>query len=261
MKRQILRLSDGLRVGVLAAGAGPLVLLIHGVGLRAEVWGPQMGRLAATHRVLAVDLPGHGESDGLPGVPELGDYVGWAAGVLAAVGPASVVGHSMGALIALGLAVERPDLVQRVALICGVYRRDAAARAAVLARAGEIAAERGDMAGPLDRWFGADEAGLRGQVAGWLGAVSQAGYSAAYGAFARGDAVYAGRLDRVRCALLALTGDADANSTPDMARGMAAAAGGRAVVIAGHRHMVPLTAADQVNAALQDWLAMEGARA
>jgi pimeloyl-ACP methyl ester carboxylesterase len=52
--------------------------------------------------VIAVDMPGHGDSDPLPGTPALPDYVAWAARVVQALGlgPVSVAGHSMGALIA-----------------------------------------------------------------------------------------------------------------------------------------------------------------
>ena len=60
------------------------------------------------------------------------------------------------------------------------------------------------------------------------------------------------------CPALFLTGDGDLNSTAEMAREMAAAAPrGEAVVIAGHRHMVNLTAPEMVNEALIRWLGRE----
>ena len=121
MMSRTLRLSDGLSVRVIEAGAGEPLLLIHGVGMRAEAWEPQIAALAAATCVIAVDLPGHGESDSLPGQPQLTDYVAWAARVIQALdlGRVSVAGHSMGSLIAAGLAVERPDLVHRAALLNG----------------------------------------------------------------------------------------------------------------------------------------------
>mgnify|MGYP001765586683 CR=1 FL=1 len=257
MMSRTLRLSDGLSVRVLEAGSGAPVLLIHGVGMRAEAWAPQQAALAADHRVIAVDMPGHGESDPLPGVPGLPNYVAWAARVVQALGlgPVSVAGHSMGALIAAGLAVELPDLVARAALLNGVYRRSPEAKAAVLARAAEIGAGAGGIEAPLARWFGPEDADLRDRVAGWLRGVSQTGYAAAYRAFAEGDTVYADRLAGIRCPLLVLTADGDANSTPAMTEAMAALAPqGRAVVIAGHRHMVNLTAPQIVTAELSRWL-------
>ena len=147
------------------------------------------------------------------------------------------------------------DMPQLVALLNGVYRRDEAARSAVLARADQIAAGLGDIAAPLDRWFSPDEAGARAEVAAWLSAVSPAGYAAAYRAFAAGDLVYADRLPQITCPALVLTGEGDANSTAAMTRAMAAAMpGGVAQVIPDHRHMVSLTAPAAVNTALTDWL-------
>ncbi|MCV2863367.1 alpha/beta fold hydrolase [Albidovulum sediminicola] len=254
MTSRTLRLSDGGTARVLEAGAGEPLLLIHGVGLRAEAWGPQMGLDA---HVIAVDMPGHGDSSPLAEGARLPDYVAWAARVIEALdlGPVSVAGHSMGSLIAAGLAVTRPDLVRRVALVNGVYRRTPEARAAVLARADDIAAGKGSIEAPLARWFNADEEAVRDRVAGWLSCVKQDGYASAYRAFAEGDADYADRLGDIACPLLALTGDGDPNSTPEMSQAMAAmAAQGRAVVIPGHRHMVNLTAPEAVTAELQRWL-------
>lgn len=260
MMSRTLPLSDGTLARVVEAGAGEPLLLIHGVGLRAEAWAPQIEALASVARMIAVDMPGHGGSDPLPGQPALADYVAWAARVIQALGlgPVSVAGHSMGSLIAAGLAVERPDLICRAALLNGVHRRSAEARAAVLARAAEIAAGGGGTEAPLGRWFSDDQADLRGLVAGWLQNVSAGGYAAAYSAFANGDAVYADRLGEIHCPLLVLTGDGDGNSTPAMTLAMAALAPmGRAVVINGHRHMVNLTAPAAVSAELQLWLATQ----
>ncbi len=252
-----LRLSDGSTVRVLDAGAGQPLLLIHGVGLRAEAWGPQM-RLEA--HVIAVDMPGHGDSAPLPPGARLPDYVAWAARVIDALGlgPVNVAGHSMGSLIAAGLAIDHPHLVTRVALLNGVHRRTPEARAAVLGRAAEIATGVGSIQAPLARWFTPDQADLRDQVAGWLRAVSPNGYAMAYRAFAEGDTAYADRLGEIACPALVLTADGDPNSTPEMTRAMAAMMqNGQAFVIPGHRHMVNLTAPRAVTQALRDWLAPE----
>lgn len=260
MMLQTLRLSDGAAVRALIAGEGAPVVLIHGVGLRAEAWGPQIAALATDNRVIAVDMPGHGESDPLPDGARLPDYVGWAAQVIAALdqGPVSLAGHSMGAMIAAGVAVERPDLLARLALLNAVHRRSAEARAAVMARADQIAAGADGIDGPLSRWFGPEDAAVRAQVAGWLKGVSRPGYAAAYRAFAEGDGVYADRLQAIRCPALVLTGEGDGNSTPAMAQAMADAMPlGRAQVIAGHRHMMSLTAPDAVTTALRHWLTRE----
>jgi|LauGreDrversion4_2_1035121.scaffolds.fasta_scaffold30994_2 pimeloyl-ACP methyl ester carboxylesterase len=260
-------LSDGstlslIEVGPAGHGGEPL-LLIHGVGMCARAWAPQIAALAATHRVFAVDMPGHGNGHArtspLPEGATLPDYVAWAARVILSLGcgAVNVAGHSMGALIAGGLAAEYPELIRRVAVLNAVHRRTPEARAAVMARADQIAQGQIDIDTPLKRWFSDTDAdrAARPQVARWLQAVDPAGYAAAYRAFATGDDVYADRWGAITCPALVLTGDGDANSTPDMTRTMAASAPrGRAIVIEGHRHMVNLTAPDKVTAALRDWL-------
>lgn len=263
MMYRTLPLSDGASVGLIEVGppgnGGEPLLLIHGVGLNARAWAPQIAALAATTRVFAVDMPGHGRSPPLPPGARLPDYVDWAARVIVAlgVGTVNVAGHSMGALIATGLAADYPELIRRIAILNAVYRRTPEARAAVTARADAMARGEFDATAPLKRWFTEtpEDAAPRAQVARWLAEVSRDGYASAYRAFATGDDVYADRWATITCPALVLTGDGDPNSTPDMTRTMAASAPrGRAIVIEGHRHMVNLTAPDRVTAALRDWL-------
>lgn len=262
MTLQTLRLSDGETVSFTDSdpegGTDQVLVLLHGVGMNAAAWGPQIAALSLRYRVVALDMPGHGGSDLLAGTPALPDYVAWAAKVLRCLNlhGVNVAGHSMGALIATGLAATYPDLVARVAILNGVHRRTPEASAAVLARAEALAKGANDIAAPLARWFTEDEAQVRDQVAGWLRGVNLRGYAAAYRAFATGDATYADAWPRITCPALILTGTHDANSTPEMAQAMAdAAPRGRAVILQNQRHMMNLTAPSAVSAALLDWLA------
>lgn len=239
------------------AGQGEPVVLIHGVGMQSAAWGPQIEALSATHHVIALDMPGHGGSDPLPPEAQLPDFVAWCAAALETLnlGAVNLAGHSMGALIAGGVAIEHPSLVQRIAVVNGVYRRLIAARQAVEARADEIRKGPVDLETPLNRWFDPQDRVARDQVAGWLQQVDQGGYATAYGAFARGDDTYADGWSNVTCPMLALTGDGDPNSTPEMSQAMAdAAQDGDAVIVEGHRHMVNLTAPDVVTDILRSWL-------
>ena len=238
------------------------VVLIHGVGMRIEVWAPQIERLAEDFRVVAVDLPGHGFSAPLGTPPQLQHFVGWFENLLDELdlGPANVAGHSMGALIATGMAATTAEKVRRVALLNGVYRRSEAVRRAVEARADEIISGAFDRQAPLARWFADDEKDSEAYALthALLDVVDPSGYAAAYEAFATGDSVYSDCWRRVTCPALFLTGDGDLNSTAEMAREMAAATPrGEAVVIEGHRHMVNLTAPEEVNGALIRWLGRE----
>ncbi len=97
----------------------PTAVFIHGAANDHSVWSLQ-SRYFAFHgwNVLALDLPGHGQSDDSP-CTTIGDYANWVAALLDAVSvrAAVVVGHSMGSLTALELSALRPDLVSKLALV------------------------------------------------------------------------------------------------------------------------------------------------
>ncbi|MGG6895051.1 MULTISPECIES: alpha/beta fold hydrolase [Rhizobium] len=238
---------------------GEVLVLIHGVGMRIEAWRPQIEQLSIRHRIIAVDLPGHGSSAPLMGKPDLSDFVTWFGAVIdeLELGVVNVVGHSMGALIATGMAATAPERLHRIALLNGVYKRTIEARQAVEARANEIVTGAFDREAPLGRWFAPNETNSDAYrlVRELLQQVDAGGYAAAYRAFATGDTLYCDCWPAVASPALFLTGDGDPNSTPEMAKDMAKAArNGRAVVIKGHRHMVNLTAPEEVTAALANWL-------
>lgn len=246
--------SDFGALRAIRAGAGAPVLLLHGVGLRADVWGPQIDALCADFAVIAPDMPGHGDSAGFGHAPALADYTDRIAAALtglAQIGPVVVVGHSMGAMIALDLAARHAHLVRGVAALNAIHRRSAAARAAVIARAAALSpGETPDPAATLTRWFGAD-AGPEAEACGaWLRAVDPAGYKAAYAVFAK-DEPADGDLTAIRVPALFLTGSEDPNSTPAMSRAMAALAPrGQARIIPGAAHMAPLTHPGPVTVAI-----------
>ncbi|MFT5598431.1 MAG: pimeloyl-ACP methyl ester carboxylesterase [Gammaproteobacteria bacterium] len=249
-----------LEVGQKKTGKNETLLLIHGVGMQSAAWGPQIDYFSQSMRVIAIDMPGHGGSSALPVGSELVDYIDWlfAAITVLETGPINLTGHSMGALIAGGFAICHPDLTRRVAVLNGVHNRSEKARAAVEARSAEIDLGKIDINTPLDRWFDESESdrAARELVRGWLTEIDLKGYATAYRAFARGDKTFAARWSEVTCPMLALTGDGDPNSTPEMSQAMAAAAiNGRAEVMVGHRHMLNLTAPDAVNIILKTWLA------
>ncbi len=105
--------------GVEPAGDGPTMLLIHGAGMDSTVW-QQQTRFVAHRgvRAVAVDLPGHGRSEG-PAMTTIADMAHWVARFLDAAGlaPAHVVGHSMGTFIALELARHHPGKVTSLVLL------------------------------------------------------------------------------------------------------------------------------------------------
>ncbi|KAB7614395.1 alpha/beta hydrolase [Amylibacter sp. SFDW26] len=258
MTLKTLQLSNSpLKVSYQDIGHGEPLILIHGVGMQSCAWEPQIKELSKSYRVIAVDMPGHGKSDPLPEGAGIEDYVFWFHSFTLGlnVDRINLAGHSMGAMIAGGYAVTYPNFVRRVALLNGVYRRTTEARAAVKARAAEIKQGNIDLETPLKRWFSCDDEIVREKVAVWLSDVDLFGYATAYGAFASGDMAYVDQLSDIACPMLALTGDDDPNSTPQMAIDMASAVqNGNYRVLPGQRHMVNLTAPDEVNHILLEWL-------
>ena len=108
----------GGRVSYAVAGAGPPIVLIHGLGGSATNWSELAPLLAQSHRVIVPDLPGHGRSEPLAAVSGLQPFADRVYAVMEHEGavPATVVGHSLGGLVALRLALRRPDAVSGLVL-------------------------------------------------------------------------------------------------------------------------------------------------
>jgi flavin reductase (DIM6/NTAB) family NADH-FMN oxidoreductase RutF/surfactin synthase thioesterase subunit len=241
-------------------GRGEPLLLIHGVGLNAEAWEPQIEAFSSTHQVIAMDMLGHGGSALPPEDATIDAFVTQATILLDRLGieRVNVIGHSMGGLVAIGLALRHPRRVMRLGVLNSVHERDPQARAAVEARARDIidSGSTGDVEQPLTRWFGADETAARGKVRGMLQSVNPVGYATAYRVFATSDRTYSGRLRELAMPALFATGTGDPNSTPEMAEAMAGAvARGKALILPGQRHMMNLTAPEATNEAISLLLA------
>lgn len=242
------------------AGSGPAIVLIHGVGLRSESWAGQMPALAERYEVIAVDLPGHGDSAPFDVSPSLADYVDRIADVIAGKdGPAVVAGHSLGALIALEIAIRYPDLCAGAAALNAIFRRSKQASDAVRARADSLPLDKiADPEPTLERWFSVDRnPDARQACRDWLLDADPASYKAAYTVFAASDGPSDEALRGLSCPALFLTGSEEPNSTPAMSEAMAALVPqGQSIVIPGAAHMMPMTHPDSVNAALLDFAAI-----
>ncbi|MGQ9887164.1 MAG: alpha/beta fold hydrolase [Aggregatilineales bacterium] len=103
----------GSTVSLLQGGASDCaaLLLLHGaVGGAKLCWGPALPALAETHRVIAPDLPGFGDSAALPDM-RTQTLLDWLERLLDAlqIGQTAIVGSSLGALLARLFAATRPD--------------------------------------------------------------------------------------------------------------------------------------------------------
>lgn len=111
--------TEGIRMDVLALGQGAPVLLIHGFTASKEAWFFNYDAFAAQHYVLAMDLPGYGQSTKVAPPDPIPFYAEWLVRLLDYQGHASahVVGSSMGGAVAMQLALSHPKRVRKLVLV------------------------------------------------------------------------------------------------------------------------------------------------
>jgi len=110
---------NGAATAVLEAGDGPPLVLLHGPGEFAAKWFTVIPDLQATHRVIAPDLPGHGESGTFTGQTDVEDMIGWLDDLIecTCATPPVLVGHLLGGAIAARFAAARGDRISRLVLV------------------------------------------------------------------------------------------------------------------------------------------------
>lgn len=101
------------------AGEGEPVVLVHGLSGSTRWWARNVPTLAERYRVHLVDLPGFGAMRRLSRQFALVEAAAWLSAWMEAVGlgPAHMVGHSMGGYVCLRLAASRPEAVHRLVLV------------------------------------------------------------------------------------------------------------------------------------------------
>ena len=229
--------------------AKPAVVLLHGVGLNKEMWEAWLPALVGDFAVVAYDLLGHGGSANPPGersaevfcdqLRQLVDELG--------IGRFSVVGFSLGAVLAQAFAALHPERLRHAVFLHSIYRRSAAQRAAVRERYA-MTRDQGPLATvelALQRWYSPEfiaanprrMAQLRSIFAGH----TDDGYLKAYRFFCTAEqALRAFDMTTVAVPSLVLTGGADTGSTPAMSAALAAdLPQARLLVNPGHQHMAP----------------------
>lgn len=178
---------DDIRLNATLSGpeGAPALVLIHGLGLSSAGFDPILPFLPASLRVLTFDLRGHGKSDVPPAPYSMGQLIRDTERVIDHFGlkDTVVLGHSLGGLIAQGLATKRLDLVR------GLILSNTAARIGIESQwRDRIATVRtggidGIRDSSLQRWFGRNWRTAHGVAAavalldaahpeGWLGAAA-----------------------------------------------------------------------------------------
>ena len=111
--------TNGATLHVRSAGAGPVVVLLHGYGETGDMWVPLAVELARDHTVIVPDLRGLGLSSKPGGGFDKKTQAGDVRGVMAAMGvqQADVVAHDIGNMVAFQFAAQYPESVRRLVLI------------------------------------------------------------------------------------------------------------------------------------------------
>ena len=251
-------------------GAGPPLVLVHGLGGTIENWRALAPPLAASHRVVVPDLPGHGHS---PPLPEARDVDSLADAVVAIAEAEEIcravwIGHSLGGVVSLRAAVRRPDAVRGIVLAAAAGI-GSASRAAEVTLALLGVARPGRLIAPHRRAWARSRLGRRAAF-GWWGVADPDGLDPEQAeAFLVGPAHHTdvrqagrallvsdprGELERVTCPCLCLWGASDNWVRPE--DGMEYARRLRAPLrtIAGCGHLLIGERPDACLAAIRDFV-------
>jgi len=103
----------------LIEGEGPAFVLVHGIGVSSRYFHPAAAELAKSGAVYLVDLPGYGAAPDPKRDVSIADHAGVLANVLrdSSLRAPVLVGHSMGSQVVSRLAVDSPDITDRIVLL------------------------------------------------------------------------------------------------------------------------------------------------
>jgi 3-oxoadipate enol-lactonase len=247
-------------------GAGHNIVLLHPVGLDRTFMGPLLTDATQGHRVINIDLRGHGRSPDVSEDMPLGQYVEDIHAVIetACTGAAIVLGLSFGGMLAQQLALTYPQDVAGL-ILCGCGGGFAAEIRPLLRERG-VTAQRGGMKAviepTIERWFTpsfrADT--WVNEVRARLSANDPVNWSSAWHAIATFDAF--ARLAQVTVPTLVVAGEHDVATPLPATRALADAIGGaQHAVVAGAPHMMQLECRDAFNHVVAAFLSQWRARA
>ena len=216
--------NQGVSLRALVEGAGPELVLVHGVGASLEAWDPVVPCLEGRYRTIRMDLRGHGDSDKPAGPYLLDDFVSDVVAVLDSLGVARchLAGHSLGALIGQGFALTAAGRLDRLVLLSGVAGRTSEERRRVQRRLALLAdgIPGAHFEASVSRWFTdafmESHADVIRQHAEANRRNDPAAYAAAYRVLAETD--FGDRLHEISVPVLVATGEHDQGSNTRMAR-------------------------------------------
>jgi 3-oxoadipate enol-lactonase len=257
----VLRHLNDVDLWVEEQGAGPAVLLLHGIGTSLALWDAVAAALAPSHRVIRFDLRGFGKSAAPANPPySLGLWARDARAVLVdrKAEPAIVVGHGLGASVAMEMALDFPPAVRGIVLVGAATH--VLATSAPLVRQQMEAAERQGMAAVAalqQPTLAPARADLVTRYRDLLVGSNAASFARAVRATMQVD--LSERMEDLAKPTLVVVGQQDAVAPPNRAREIEeGVSGARLAVLPGVGHLAPLEAPAEVAQAVTEFSARAG---
>lgn len=225
---------------------GPVVVLVHGLGLNRHMWQWQLPALTADYRVLTYDLYGHGESADPATTPDLTMFSEQLFRLLESenVSSCALAGFSLGGMIARRFAMDHGEYLSALAILNSAHIRTKAEQDAILARVVQARANgpAETIEAALLRWFGDDfraaNPAVMDQVRTWVLANNKQVYPGIYQVLADGVAEIAAPENPPACPVLVMTGEEDYGNSPAMSKTIyTEMPGAQLVVLPRLRHM------------------------
>jgi 3-oxoadipate enol-lactonase len=235
---------NGIAIDFDLVGHGPTLVLIHALGTDRRMWAQQVPVFAEGHQILAYDVRGHGHSDKPAGPYSLESLADDLRGLLDAlgIGRASLLGLSIGGMIAQTFALRYPDVVGRLILADTTSEYPPEGRRQFAERALQVEANGIGPIVPatLERWFTSEFRVEDGEaveeIRKILAAADPVGYAGACLAVSQVDTT--ARLGQIRVPTLVLVGEHDPGTPVEAAaRIQRAIPGARLEVIPGASHL------------------------
>lgn len=260
--------TNGVRLNYIREGRGEPVLLLHGYLFGADWWRPQLEALRDRFDVIAVDLRGQMESETTDDGYDLWNQAEDAYGVLEQLdaAPAHCVGLSMGAMIAMRLALRHPEAVRSLVLMDTSAAPEDPEKAeryeamAQVVEAGQLEA----VIPALPPIFLTDEfiVAHRDEVDGWLGRLQEANHTGLVHTMRaiNGRDDVSARLGEIHVPALVIHGEQDAAIPLERAVELAGGIRGATLRTVGGAHQSNVDTPDETSRLIRDFLVEAAAR-
>ena len=241
---------------------GPVIVLVHGLGLNAQMWQWQIPVLSQHFRVLSYDLYGHGRTPRANQQHSLKLFANQIIDLLDEfdIENCAVAGFSLGGMIARRLAMDHPLRVCALAILNSPHARTSSQQQAILKRVEQVAQEgpSSTVDAAIERWFTDEYHQLNPQIINlikqWVLANDPAVYPENYRVLAMGVDELVAPQPPIACPTLVVAAADDFGQPAEMAQAIAAEIpDSQTHVLPKLRHMALVEAPDQYNQLLQSF--------